>query len=204
MAVIAKIILGVLDKMSSSPSVVCQTFWWQANINGHSGFSCHTFYVYWNLLDKMSGEVSALCRTSAEVCRTCPAYFVITAMVPVVWQIVACINKSILANSLCGTSNGHLKLVRAVCHQTKISVLAVDLWRTILYCILFIFVTYNTFTRNKCITRPNRALLVTYLWQHCDQYIGYSIYIGPLCLGYRLIFCGQLFVKHIFFWSVML
>ncbi len=28
---------------------------------------------YWILLDKMSGNVRALCRTSAELCRTCPA-----------------------------------------------------------------------------------------------------------------------------------
>ena len=37
-----------------------------------------TFYVYWILLDKMSGKVWALCRTSAEVCWTCPADFAIT------------------------------------------------------------------------------------------------------------------------------
>ncbi len=51
----------------------CRTFftelWWLANICGHSCFPCETFYVCWTLLDKMSGEVWALCRTSAEVCR---------------------------------------------------------------------------------------------------------------------------------------
>ncbi len=32
-----------------------------------------TFSMYWTLPDKMSGNVGAPCRTSAEVCRTCPA-----------------------------------------------------------------------------------------------------------------------------------
>ncbi len=45
---------------------------------GHSCFPCRTFYVGWTLLDKMSGKEWALCRTSAEVCRTCPAYFATT------------------------------------------------------------------------------------------------------------------------------
>ena len=52
---------------------------WQ--ISGHSRCHYRTFYVDWTLLDKMSGKVWALCRTSAEVCRTCPAcpaYFAIT------------------------------------------------------------------------------------------------------------------------------
>ena len=62
--------------------------WWLANISGHSCFPCRTFYVYWTLLDKMSGMVWALCRTSAEVCRTCPAcqaYSPITESSPVLF-----------------------------------------------------------------------------------------------------------------------
>ncbi len=59
-----------------------------ANISGHSCFPCWIFYAYWTLLDKMSGKVWALCRTSEEVCRTCPAcpaYFAITALL-MAWQ----------------------------------------------------------------------------------------------------------------------
>ncbi len=37
---------------------------WLANISGNSCFHCQTFYVYWTLMDKMSGKVWALCRTS--------------------------------------------------------------------------------------------------------------------------------------------
>ncbi len=73
--------------MSSRPSAPCRTFWaavrhypsWRlANISSHSYSPCRTFFVYWTLLDKMSGRVWPLCRTSAEVCRTCSAYFAIT------------------------------------------------------------------------------------------------------------------------------
>ncbi len=58
--------------------------WGLANISGHSCCPYRTFYVYWTLLDEMSGMVRALCRTSAEVCRTCPAcpaYFATTACI---------------------------------------------------------------------------------------------------------------------------
>ncbi len=48
--------------------------WWLVNISGHSCFPCRAFYVYWTLLDKMSGKVWALCWT----CPACPAYFAIT------------------------------------------------------------------------------------------------------------------------------
>ncbi len=78
--------------MSSRPSAPCRIFWaavrhypcWRlANISSHSYSPCRTFYVYWSLLDKMSGRVWPLCRTSAEVCRTCPAcpsYFATTVI----------------------------------------------------------------------------------------------------------------------------
>ena len=39
--------------------------------------------MYWTLPDKMSGSAWALCQTSQELCRTCPAcpaYFAITAL----------------------------------------------------------------------------------------------------------------------------
>ncbi len=49
--------------------------YWLVNISGHSCFPCRTFYVYWTLLDKMSGKVWTLCWTSAEGCRTCPGIF---------------------------------------------------------------------------------------------------------------------------------
>ncbi len=55
--------------------------WWLANISGHSCLPSRAFYVYSPLLDKMSGKVWPFCRTSVEVCRTCPAcpaYFAIT------------------------------------------------------------------------------------------------------------------------------
>ncbi len=56
-------------------SIPCRTFFlvdeWKI---------CPTFFVslanisvYWTLPDKMSGNVVALCRTSAKVCWTCPA-----------------------------------------------------------------------------------------------------------------------------------
>ncbi len=87
---IAKIIIGVPDKMSGRPSALCWTFWapvrhfsllMAGKFSGHSYFPFWRFYVDWALLDKMSGKVYALCRTSAEVCWTCPAcpaYFAIT------------------------------------------------------------------------------------------------------------------------------
>ncbi len=90
-SVIAKIDFGVPDKMSGRPSVLCRTFWapvrhfsqlMAGKFSGHSYFPYRIFYVDWTLLDKMSDKVWALCRTSAEVCRTCPAclaYFAITA-----------------------------------------------------------------------------------------------------------------------------
>ena len=52
---------GVLDKMSSRPSVLSLTFWDPvrhfpsqrlANIAGHSCFPCQTFYTYWTLPEK--------------------------------------------------------------------------------------------------------------------------------------------------------
>ena len=46
---------------------------WSANMSGNSCLPCGTFSVSWALLDKMSGNVRALCRTLAKVCRTCPA-----------------------------------------------------------------------------------------------------------------------------------
>ncbi len=60
----------------------CQTFFPvdEQHISGHSCFSCRTFHLYWTPLVKMSGKVWALCRTSAEVCRTCTAYFAITGL----------------------------------------------------------------------------------------------------------------------------
>ncbi len=90
-AVIAKIIPGVPDYCPAGLQRSARHFeplsdifpsWWLANISGHSSFPCLTFYVYWTLLDKMAGNVLAPCRTSAAVCRTCPAcpaYFAITA-----------------------------------------------------------------------------------------------------------------------------
>ena len=90
--VVAKFIPCVRDKMSGRPSALCRTF--SATVRHFSQlmtgkyqlsflFSLPNFYVYWTLLDKMSGKVLPLCRTSAEVCRTCPAcpaYFAITAV----------------------------------------------------------------------------------------------------------------------------
>ncbi len=63
--------------------IPCQTFFQVMTIKYQSLllFTCRTSHVYWTLLDKMSGKVWALCQTSAEVCRTCPAcpvYFAIT------------------------------------------------------------------------------------------------------------------------------
>ncbi len=78
--VLAKIISGLPDKMSGRPSMLCRTFWSLAGhfsqlMTGNSCLPCRTFSLYGTLLDKMSGNVGTLCRTSAEVCRTCPAYF---------------------------------------------------------------------------------------------------------------------------------
>ncbi len=91
-SVIAKIISGVPDMADLPHSAghfepMSDFFpsWWLVNISGHSCFPCRAFYVYWALLDKMSGKVWALCRTSAEVCRTCPAYFAITACY---WEVI--------------------------------------------------------------------------------------------------------------------
>ena len=77
-SVLAKIISGLSDILSGRPSMICRTFWSLAGhfsklMTSNSFLPCRTFSVYWTLPDKMSGNVGALCRTSAEVCRTCPA-----------------------------------------------------------------------------------------------------------------------------------
>ncbi len=60
------------------PSMLCRTFWSTAGrfsqlMTGkyvlHFLFSSSTFSVYWTLMDKMFGNVGALCRTSAKVCQ---------------------------------------------------------------------------------------------------------------------------------------
>ncbi len=78
-----------------------ENYFWPAGQNVRQAFSvlpdiwspCRTFLpagdrqifsLYWTLPDKMSGSVWALCRTSPELCRTCPAcpaYFAITVLV---------------------------------------------------------------------------------------------------------------------------
>ena len=61
--------------VSALPDILStgQTFFtvddWQI-ICGHSCFPCRILYVFRTLLDK----------TSPKVCRTCPAYFAITAL----------------------------------------------------------------------------------------------------------------------------
>ncbi len=71
--------------------------WWLATISGRSCFPCWTFYVYcwyWTLLDKISGKVWDLCRSSAEVCRPCLAYFAITGAAPLVKYNYQCVCSS--------------------------------------------------------------------------------------------------------------
>ena len=72
-SVLAKIISCLPDKIGR-PSMLCQTFWSPAR-----HFTQLMTSKYWILPEKMSGKVRALCRTSAELCRTCPAYFARTA-----------------------------------------------------------------------------------------------------------------------------
>ncbi len=67
-SVLGNFFSGLQDKMSDRPSMLCWTFWFPAR-----HFSQLMTGIYWTLPDKMSGNVVAVCRTSAKVCRTCPA-----------------------------------------------------------------------------------------------------------------------------------
>ncbi len=103
-SVLAKIISGLPDKMSGRSSMLCRTFWsaaghFSALMTGKYYILCRTFlaeiFVYRTLLDKMSGNFRTLCRTSAGVCRTCPAcpaYFARTGIYPVFYSVYKSIN----------------------------------------------------------------------------------------------------------------
>ncbi len=73
LTVLAKIISGLPDKLSCKPSMLCWKFWSPVGhfphmMTGNSFLSCRTFSMHWTLPDQMSGNVGALCRTSAKVC----------------------------------------------------------------------------------------------------------------------------------------
>ncbi len=67
--VLAKIISGLPDKMSSKSSMLCGTFWspvrhFSQLMTSNSFLSCWTFSMHWTLPDKMSCNVGALCQTA--------------------------------------------------------------------------------------------------------------------------------------------